>query len=385
MPQQQEQHERSRWAHRQELLCICLLIAMFLAMAGTLNPSDPSRYRSGVLGQMTSALLLPAMGLLLTMRLRMLDLSVWVVFAGANLAAAWLMLCGWQPAGAIAAVTLGGACVGVVNALLVRYRRLPAILATLATGLTIYLLLTAQPHASLRLPQETFEGWNAIGSPWGEKEAYQPLFQTRILLVILAYAATMATLLAGSRKSAEQGPSLPLPALKMLALIASGTLSALGGALRLLDSSEAVAPHWPVGSLQVLVAPVLAGALLMEGPRRTLLSAVCLPPALMLATTWHIYGWPLECGEFPLQLPLLLAAGLVMTLAGRATLPPGPRNLFMGASILAAAGVIAWCVSTNFFSILVLDVLRWAGVILVAAGAGLYLGLMLSYRSRDCS
>jgi ribose/xylose/arabinose/galactoside ABC-type transport system permease subunit len=370
-------------AHRQDMLCVGLLIAMALALATGLNPQDGDRYRSDVLGQMTSYWLLPAMGFLLALRCGLLDLSVWMVFSTGSLAAAWLIVHGWPPIVAMVAAMLTGAALGGINAILVRHSRVPSAIVTLMTTLGIFLLLRRlMPHWILELPVDAWNGWHGLGSPWADGNSSEPLFQVRILLVILFYALTMLTILFGGYR--KIGPAggvnqvrweerrMDERTLRGLAMIASGALSALGGVLWLLDNPTAATPMRPIGELQVLVAPVLAGALLLKGPRRTLLAGVCLPPALMLTTAWRQSGWGLEYQGYSLQLLLLLAGAGLMALSGRATLGPGRRDWFMTAAILAGGAVTVLCVSTNFEAPLVLAALRWTGAGMLIAGAGVY-------------
>ena len=65
------------------------------------------------------------------------------------------------------------------------------------------------------------------------------------------------------------------------------------------------------------VAAVLAGAVLLQGPRRTWLAGVFLPPAMLLATAWRQSGWGLEYQGYSLQLLPMLAAVLLVSFAGR--------------------------------------------------------------------
>ena len=155
---EQAQSQENR-AHRQDLLCVGLLVAMALALAGGLDLGSGDRYRCDVLGQMTSYWLLPAMGFLLALRCGLLDLSVWMIFSAGSLAAAWLMVHGWPPIVAMGAALLMGAAMGGINAIMVRYSRLHSVIVTLVTTLGIFLLLRwLLPHRVLKLPVDAWSG-----------------------------------------------------------------------------------------------------------------------------------------------------------------------------------------------------------------------------------
>jgi hypothetical protein len=212
---------------------------------------------------------------------------------------------------------------------------------------------------------------------------------TRMLLVILFYGATMLTMLATSSRhilSAGTPPSGPIRAglggatywmerafdvrtQRTLALIVGGALAAAGGVLWLMDNDRATVPTWPIGDLRIPAAAMLAGALLLKGPRRTLLAGMCLPPAFMLATAWRQTGWGLECQGYSLQLLLLVAGAGLMALGARAAEGRRRRGWHWAAAWIAASAVAVLCASTNCASPADLEALRLTGAGLLVASA----------------
>ncbi len=94
---------------RQDLLCLGVLGAMVVAMAGSMGLNDGDRYLCDVIGQMTSYWLPPAMAFLLAIRAGMVDLSVWMSFALGSLVSAALLVAGWPAGPAVSCGVLAGA------------------------------------------------------------------------------------------------------------------------------------------------------------------------------------------------------------------------------------------------------------------------------------
>ena len=186
---------------RRDQLCVGVLIAMAVALLPGLDPGNHDRYLCDVIGQMASYWLPPSMGFLLALRCGVLDLSVWMAFSAGSLTAAWLLAQGWPPAAAMAAGVAVGAALGALNALLVRGSRLPSAVLTLATALGVFLLLRwLLPQREIVPPGGAWSDWHWLGMGGPDSGVSQPLFMTRMLLVILTYGATMLTMMAaGSR------------------------------------------------------------------------------------------------------------------------------------------------------------------------------------------
>ena len=383
---------------RRDLLCIGMLIVMAVALAPGLDffCQDPDhslrfnidRYDCDVIGQMASYWMLPAMGFLLALRCGALDLSVWMSFSAGSLAAAWLLVHGWPPAGAMAAGIAVGAAMGAANALLVRGSRMPSAVLTLATALAVFLLLRwLVPQRAILPPGGVWNQWHWLGVGGQDNGASHPLFMTRMLLVVLTYGATMLAIMAAGARYDLPARTLPSRfggaadgmerkpgdrAHRTLALIAGGALAAAGGVFWLLENDRATVPSRPIGDLRVPVAALLAGAWLLKGPGRTLLAGMCLPPAFLLATTWRQNGWGLEYEGYSLQVLLLAAGAGLMALSARAAEGKNRRAWHRAAAFIAGGAMTVWCVSTNFTSPAALAAMRWTGVGLMALGAGIY-------------
>lgn len=370
-----------------DMLCVGLLIAMAAALVPRLDLGNQDRYLCDVIGQMASYWALPAMGLLLALRAGVLDLSVWMSFSAGSLAAAWLLARGWPPSAALAAGVAVGAALGAVNALLVRRSRIPSGVVTAVTAVGVYLLLRwLLPEQTIVRPGNAWKAWHWLGLGGTDNGVSYPLFMTRMLLVILFYGATMLTILAASSRYVLPGPLLlseegrghwtervfSVSAERTLALIAGGALAAAGGVLWLLDNDRATVPTWPVGDLRVAAAAMLAGALLLKGPRRTLLAGMCLPPAFLLATAWRQNGWGLEYEGYSLQLLLLVAGAGLMAVAAHAAEGGRHRNWHWAAAWIAAGAITVLCASTNFAAPATLEALRWTGAGLMILSAGIH-------------
>ena len=363
-------------------MCVGLLIVMAMAMVPGLNPGNQDRYLCDVIGQMASYWLLPSMGFLLALRCGLLDLSVWMAFSAGSLVAAWLLVLNWPTAAAMGVGILAGAALGAVNALLVRCSRLPCALITAVTALAAFLLLRwFLPQQVILHPPSAWKGWHWLGLGGMGNDVSYPLFMTRMLLVVLTYGATMMVLLAASPRHAPGWYPQVCPhpygrlresGARTLALIAGGALAAAGGVLWLMDNDRASVPSSPIGDLRVPAAAMLAGALLLKGPRRTLLAGMCLPPAFLLTTAWRQSGWGLEYEGYSLQLLLLLAGAGLMALGARSAEGTNRRGWHWAAAFIAGGAVAVLCVSTNFTSPATLSALRWTGVGLMVVSAGIH-------------
>jgi ribose/xylose/arabinose/galactoside ABC-type transport system permease subunit len=371
---------------RRDLLCVGLLVAMAVALVPGLDPVNQDRYLCDVIGQLASYWVLPSMGFLLALRCGVLDLSVWMAFSAGSLAAAWLLARGCPASAALAVGIAVGAALGTANALLVRRSRLPSGLVTFVTALGVFLLLRwLLPEQTIVRPGDAWKAWHWLGLGSMDNDVSHPLFMTRMLLVILFFGTTMMTMLAASTRYVLSGPSLAeeergrwmertfdIGTQRTLALIVGGALSAAGGVLWLLDNDRATVPTWPIGELRIPAAALLAGGLLLKGPRRTLLAGMCLPPAFLLATAWRQTGWGLEYQGYSLQLLLVVAGAGLMALGAHAAEGSHRRSWHWAAAWIAAGAVTVLCVSTNFTSPAALEALRWTSVGLMVASAGIH-------------
>ena len=321
----------------------------------------------GATQQMASIYLLMALGFLLCLRCGAIDASVWVVSSlGGVLAAHAITVHHLPPWLAMALGVLGGAIVGTINGLLTAVARLPSIVATLLTALMILLALQlTQNQRQIRVPDETFDRWHlpaparaseGVRGPDGPSPGgapltapdSQPLYVTRMLLVLGAYSLVLLALMAGDwRRPRSWGPG----SRKTLwaSMIASGALSAGGGVLWILDRGVAPVATRLVDNLTVPVAAVLAGGAFLAGRGRTLLAAVFLPAALLLTNTWEGKVDLRQLAGYRLQTLLLGCMLLLVHLAG---------NDFTAGRRARTLGPLLSCL------------LAVCAIVLVAAGAG---------------
>jgi hypothetical protein len=118
-----------------------------------------------------------------------------------------------------------------------------------------------------------------------------------LVLVVLSFKRTRAR--TGSRWGV------------LAALAGSGLVSAASGICWLIDRSSAPVASVPIGELRVPAAAVLAGGLLLAGPRRSVMAALCLLPALLVATVWRQQAAALWAGGY-----FLHVGGLLVMVAG---------------------------------------------------------------------
>ncbi len=307
------------------------------------GPADA--YVTDVAAQVASPYLLAAMGMMLAMRMGVLDLSVWMTLSAGGLAAAALIIRGVSPWLAFLTAAALGGLIGTLNGFVVVGRRWPSLTATAGVGLFVFVLLQAVvPTHELVLPDGAFEDWliTAPAQPTAEGElATQtvtfPLGVTQSILIAGVYSLVMAMLLTTrhtGRRHARRA--------RWLVLIASGALSAMGGACVLLDHGSAFVPQLPFDDLRIPAAVLLAGTAALGGPGRTMMAGFCLPIAMLAATMWRMLVWPMGSVGIEWQMVLLVALALMITLAVRYVRVGRTRRstaTAYGLTLLAIAGL----------------------------------------------
>lgn len=342
-----------------------LYVAALLAVVGA--PLIVGSTLSGILGGWTcsqaayvfdlvdlmlSRWLLPALGLVLVLRCRSVDLSVWMGFALGSAVGAAVVGAGGHPVAALAAVVATGLALGLLNAAAVTLARVPALVATALSALACYgvaWLLTG--GQALNVSPEGLAIWSG------------PNWPTRLTAGL--YVATMLTALVLIRLSHRAG--LSRRSALAAAMVGSGVLSALGGLCWLARSGQAPAPTWRLIDLSVIAAAVLAGAVVFRGPGRSLLAGVLLPPAMLVATVWQFQVW--DVPDCPVAVSGLALTGMVLAAQWAFVRSAGAgavRHLLCPA--LAAGGIAVVAVS-----VLPLPLGRHSAAILGAAGAAVWL------------
>jgi ribose/xylose/arabinose/galactoside ABC-type transport system permease subunit len=383
--------------------------------------------------QMLAVQLLPAMGFMLVLRLRTIDLSVWMSFALGGAVAAWLILGGAWPMWAILSASLAGLGVGLFNWLMVGVIRiirpirracpinLAVPIATLATAIIIFYWLAGTTGGkTITLPAGTWGNWHVTQSlaPAGKGTGVDggvvrsnadkpsltyiaPLSVTRMLFVAGFYSLVMLAMLLLGRHgitfsnnpenlaSLANSPSLSntSPAKKgwqlATALCVSGMLAGAGGACQLIDTFRAAPPHAFIGDLRIPAAAILAGAIFLAGPGRTLLCGLLLPACLLLATVWRYQAWYLNLHGFDIQVLALIAmlAVAYFTAWTAQKAQHGKRILAVFALVLAILAVLLTALSGQFPQHQIRDAINiTAGVMWVIAG----LASVVIYRGLAC-
>jgi len=290
-----------------------------------------------VMGQLMGYYTPAALAMLLAMRCGVLDVSVWMSWSAGSVVAAGILRAALPAAGeihagvwpwlAFAAAVSAGAAIGAVNAILARSPRLPALVATALTALLVWGLLHGLvSDREIPVHPRTFDAWHLEADVTAEDgddaispmRTYAPLAVTRMLVVALIVSGVLLTMMVHHSRTRHHPITTPPPRVRSLALVTGGAISALGGALWLLENNTAAVPRLPVHDLRIPVAAVLAGGLVLAGGGRSLLTALYLPVGMLVATLWYLDGWDLNYRGYALQMLPLLAAAVAWSLALRA-------------------------------------------------------------------
>ena len=282
----------------------------------------------------TSHLLLLALGLLLTVRAGSVDLSVWSLGWVCSLVTVVALRAQWPASSAAAAAIGAGLAVGALQAVAAGLLRAPGVLvsAVVAVALTAAapLLAGGGDVRSIEAPVDSFV-----------LDSAQPidLRAARSLVVAVAYVGVMLTLVGASFKNLAPRMSRRLRV--ALAFCASGALAGVAGFAWVVDMGRGVVPTRPIGDLRVVAAVVLAGALVLHGPGRTMLAGVMLPASLVAATIWGQRGWLLPVGGYEAQLLVLALAVLAAQGALVLRLAPVAPRRFSTTALAAAVAALA--------------------------------------------
>ena len=262
--------------------------------------------------QMSSPLMLIALGMGVAFRVGAIDLSGWMVAATAGLIAAALIGQNLPAELAFVIAALFGAAVGALNGLLVKVTRLPSLIITTVMAGLMLGAMSLLSFDQLALPEGAFNRWIILLPPEGPDAMSQslPLSVTRMAIVLCIFSLMMGVLIAGKRTEVS------LSRRRWVALAASGTLAGLGGACSLLDHDLAVVPSLPVGDFRPLAAALLAGTLALAGPGRTSVAAMFVPIALLAATIWQL-AVPLGSAGVEWQTLLLIGGAAIVTVSVR--------------------------------------------------------------------
>jgi len=339
-------------------------------------------YVANLAEQMLTRRLLLALGLLLALRARCIDLSVWSVSWLGGVLAAELILAGLPPGRAILYAAAAGLGIGAVSGVCVAVVRIPSVVVTGAVAAAA--LLGAQhvggaTRGVIRIPETAFDDWTA--------RAQMSLGRIQMLLVAAIYSVVLGAMAAASsvRSMREWHWRPGRRSGVWAALTISGALSATCGALGLLASSAAPIPVRPIEDLRPIAAVLLAGGAFFAGRGRSMLAAIALPASLLLATIWRQRVWLLQWDVFYVQ--VILLAAMVVAAHAAISLAARPGRLHRGAgalaALLAAGGLLTLAATANIENFRTRDTLHTVALALAAGGAGLTLLASLTTRRRE--
>lgn len=257
-----------------ESYVIVFTLLLWLALAA-LAPNFLTEGNIANMMRQVSVSAIIAIGVLCTIVIAGIDLSVGSVAAFCGVLVAQLFSHGFGMASALAITFAVGALVGLVNALAVDKLGIPAFIVTLA-GLQVYrgfALLVSGGMTVAGVPQsiKDFARGSFLGLP--------KLFLTMLMVAlavhyILGYTRTGRYLYAlGSNAEASRRQGIPVFRIVATAYMLSAGLATLGGVLLVARLSVASPSMANAYELQAIAAAVVGGASLFGG-RGTVLGAV---------------------------------------------------------------------------------------------------------------
>lgn len=342
------------------LILLAGLAIVLLPLAGV----DPGAVAQGdadefqyvfrsLIGPMASIYLLMALGFLLCLRVGAVDQGMWAVSSLGGWAAASLINRGLAPSAAIIGGAIVGSAIGLIHGAVTCMFRLPSALVTLVSAGVIVLVMSMQGTDRVTVSGKVFEGWHMTVVVDQQQEAddedappatvrvehSQPLYVTRMMLVIAIYSVVLGAMMLG--EMIAPGWALAYRrGLLAAALVVSGALSGAAGGLWLLDHNAAPMASRPIDNLLPVSAAVLAGGLMLAGKGRSLLAGVLLPFAMLLATIWQANILHIQRFGYSLQTLMLIVMTLFTFAAAKGFSNGRGGHLLVACWALCAFGMI---------------------------------------------
>jgi ribose/xylose/arabinose/galactoside ABC-type transport system permease subunit len=262
---------RSAWRRyvlRDELGVVIVLVAL-VAVVGAAHP--PFLHTGNLLStaQNSSYVGLMACGMVFPLAMREVDLSVGGNFAFGIVLGATLMVHGWTPWLAAAALVVVCAGLGALNGLITTFIDAPSFIVTLATSLLFRgaALALADGKQIAGLPAENSFFDKLGGSTAGAPTSVWVLLLTAIVLTVVftmtRFGAQVRAV--GSNPAAAVYSGLPIGRIRVLALTTSGLCAGLAAALAL---AFYIAGDPTIGQgyeLTAIAACIIGGTPLMGG------------------------------------------------------------------------------------------------------------------------
>ncbi len=296
------------------LLAVVLVPPFLRGESGFFWSADNLRFLAAQGGWLT----LGALAMLLMVTTAGIDLSAAAIIALAGSAAALRLAHGESATMALLAALGVGTAAGVIHGVLRIVPRCPFMLITLATGGVAAALAEAwRPDGAL---PETWLGHLPAPYPTPAFLLVAPVFWIALLLALFAVGLMRTTALGvhwlaiGSNEKAARLCGVPVHRRRMLAMLLSGWLLALMGAMQ--AGQLRAAP--PVSStlLLELITAALVGRLAMSGTGKVALTVLTALVLTFFRNAAQQAGWPLW--------PQTLLVALLML--GAAALPRGVQD-----------------------------------------------------------
>ena len=289
-----------------------LMLAILLAVFGTLVPALLSAGNLSNLSQTVGEYLLMALGLTIVVMAGGIDLSVGSVFALANMLvialAGWAGLPLWV---AMPLAVLAGGLVGLVNGILVGYLRLRAFLTTLVTLIVVraivdsLLLSYSQQIGAVPITSGVWD-FLAFGTVFGASVSFvvAGLLAVVIHIVLTRLRPGWHVIAVGGSRRAAHNAGIDVRRTVCLTYVASGMLAALAGvfyAARLMS----LGAETGVGLEITILTAVVLGGTSLGGGRGSVVKTV-LGVAIVVVITNSLLRFNLPSGSSALALGMIL-------------------------------------------------------------------------------
>ena len=289
-----------------------LMLAILLAVFGTLVPNLLSAGNLSNLSQTVGEYMLMALGLTIVVMAGGIDLSVGSVFALANMLvialAGWAGLPLWV---AMPLAVLAGGLVGLVNGILVGYLRLRAFLTTLVTLIVVraivdsLLLSYSQQIGAAPITSGVWD-FLAFGTVFGASVSFvvAVLLAVVIHIVLTRLRPGWHVIAVGGSRRAAHNAGIDVRRTVCLTYVASGMLAALAGvfyAARLMS----LGAETGVGLEITILTAVVLGGTSLGGGRGSVVKTV-LGVAIVVVITNSLLRFNLPSGSSALALGIIL-------------------------------------------------------------------------------
>jgi ribose transport system permease protein len=272
-----------------------------------------------------------AIGLTFLLAMREVDLSVASGFALTLVSAALLITHGWNPwLAAVAAIAIGGG-LGLLNALIVQFIRIPSLMATVATaslyrgaavGLSKGEQVTGMP---LKNPLFTVFGGKILGLPTG-------VWVLFILAVVMTFVLRTTPFgfrvrAIGSNPEAAEFSGIPVRRVRFQAMILLGAFVGLAGVIGLAYFTSGD-PTIGSGYELNAVAAVIIGGTPLRGGTASVIGSVLGVILLSTVTSGLVYfNIPVNWSQFVTGAVILLALGLDSAVRARRRRTRKPKTV----------------------------------------------------------